>query len=96
MSSALWWPDVDESFAVGRHHDDDITLIGSANLDRRSFDLNYENNILFQDKAMTEVMRARQMDYIADSVEIVLDDVNAWSWRRHLWNNTVAVLGPVL
>ena len=27
--------------------DGEVTLIGSANMDRRSFDLNYENNILF-------------------------------------------------
>ena len=31
--------------------DGEITLIGSANMDRRSFDLNYENNILFHDPA---------------------------------------------
>jgi cardiolipin synthase len=27
--------------------DGEVTLIGSANMDRRSFELNYENNILF-------------------------------------------------
>ena len=27
--------------------DGEVTLIGSANMDRRSFDLNYENNILW-------------------------------------------------
>ena len=30
--------------------DGELTLIGSANMDRRSFDLNYENNILFFSK----------------------------------------------
>ena len=28
-----------------------VGLIGSANLDRRSFELNFENNILFADRA---------------------------------------------
>ena len=37
--------------------DGEITLIGSANMDRRSFDLNYENNILIYDAAMTAAMR---------------------------------------
>ena len=37
--------------------DGEITLIGSANMDRRSFDLNYENNILFCDSALTAEMR---------------------------------------
>ena len=47
--------------------DGEVTLIGSANMDRRSFELNYENNILFHDPALTGVMRERQQDYIARS-----------------------------
>ena len=30
--------------------DGEVTLIGSANMDRRSFDLNFENNILLYDQ----------------------------------------------
>ena len=45
--------------------DGEITLIGSANMDRRSFELNYENNILFYDPALTAEMRQRQDSYIA-------------------------------
>ena len=40
--------------------DGEITLIGSANMDRRSFELNYENNILLYDPALTAEMRRRQ------------------------------------
>jgi cardiolipin synthase len=76
--------------------DDDVTLIGSANMDRRSFDLNYENNILFFDAALTAEMRARQDTYLASSNEVTLADVEAWSMGRRLWNNTVAMLGPLL
>jgi cardiolipin synthase len=76
--------------------DADITLIGSANMDRRSFELNYENNILFQDAALTADMRARQMSYLDDCVEITLAEVADWSWRKRLLNNTLAVLGPLL
>ena len=32
--------------------DGEVTLIGSANMDRRSFELNYENNILFYDRKL--------------------------------------------
>ena len=42
--------------------DGEITLIGSANMDRRSFDLNYENNILFYDPELTADVRARQQE----------------------------------
>jgi cardiolipin synthase len=76
--------------------DDEVTLIGSANMDRRSFDLNYENNILLVDPALTADMRARQHAYVARSRPVAAADVDAWSWRRRLWNNTVGVVGPVL
>ena len=45
--------------------DGEMTLIGSANMDRRSFELNYENNILFYDPALTAEMRRRQDAYLA-------------------------------
>jgi len=76
--------------------DSEVTLIGSANMDRRSFDLNYENNILFVNTALTVDMRARQQSYIDKSRQVAAADVGGWSWRRRLWNNTVAVVGPVL
>jgi cardiolipin synthase len=76
--------------------DSEITLIGSANMDRRSFDLNYENNILFRDGALTAAVRARQADYIAQSRLVGKEEVASWPMRKRLWNNTLAMLGPVL
>jgi cardiolipin synthase A/B len=76
--------------------DGEVTLIGSANMDRRSFDLNYENNILFCDPALTEDVRRRQEEYLAESLPVSAEAVNGWSWQRRLWNNAVAMLGPVL
>lgn len=76
--------------------DGELTLIGSANMDRRSFDLNYENNILLYDPAMTAEMRLRQDAYLACSRSVTVDEVARWSIARRLWNNTIAMLGPVL
>jgi len=76
--------------------DDDITLIGSANMDRRSFELNYENNILLQDAELTAAMRERQQSYIASANPVTLQEVEAWPLRHVLWNNAIAMLGPVL
>jgi len=76
--------------------DGEITLIGSANMDRRSFDLNYENNILLCDAAMTAAVRDRQMSYLADSHPVMQETVLNWSWRTRMWNNALAVMGPVL
>jgi len=76
--------------------DGKITLIGSANMDRRSFELNYENNILLNDSALTADMRVRQESYIAHSRPVSLEMVAKWNWKQRLWNNTVAMFGPVL
>jgi cardiolipin synthase len=76
--------------------DGDLTLIGSANMDRRSFELNYENNILFYNQSLTADMIERQESYIAQSRLLDKTMVESWSWQRRLWNNTIAMLGPVL
>ena len=76
--------------------DGEVTLIGSANMDRRSFELNYENNILFVDAKLTADVRARQQAYLASSKEVTIAEVASWPIRRRLWNNTIAMLGPVL
>ncbi|MGJ8584036.1 MAG: cardiolipin synthase [Marinosulfonomonas sp.] len=73
-----------------------ISLIGSSNLDLRSFDLNYENNILLQDKKTTQAICGRQQDYIARSEEVTLNAVLGWSYRQRIWSNILATIGPVL
>jgi cardiolipin synthase len=73
-----------------------MTLIGSANMDRRSFELNYENNILFYDPDLTSAMRQRQDAYLAQSDSITIDRVDQWSMTRRFLNNSVAILAPVL
>jgi cardiolipin synthase len=76
--------------------DGEITLIGSANMDRRSFELNYENNILICDPTLTAEMRRRQAAYLAQSHPVTVEMVAQWPMTRRLWNNTIAMLGPIL
>ncbi len=76
--------------------DGEVTLIGSANMDRRSFDLNYENNILVYDAGVTKQVHSRQQDYLASSRRETRDEVASWSLARRLWNNSLATLGPLL
>jgi cardiolipin synthase len=76
--------------------DGEVTLIGSANMDRRSFDLNYENNVLFYDPTLTAEMRRRQDAYLACSHPVTAEMVGRWPMTRRLWNNTIAMLGPIL
>lgn len=76
--------------------DGEIGLIGSTNLDLRSFDLNYENNIVFSDKKLTADIIERQYQYIADSDEVTCDEVESWPLSYRIWNNIIATMGPVL
>lgn len=73
-----------------------VCLIGSSNLDLRSFDLNYENNILLQDEATTQAVIERQQHYIGHSEQLALPTVLAWPWYKRIWNNVIATIGPVL
>ena len=72
------------------------TLIGSANLDRRSFELNFENNLLLSDAATTRAIRDRQARYIAQSDAIDAAAVARWSLPRRLLHNLAATISPVL
>jgi len=76
--------------------DGEVTLIGSANMDRRSFELNYENNILLCDPTLTAEMRRRQNAYLAQSHSVTAEMVARWPVTHRLWNNAIAMLGPVL
>jgi cardiolipin synthase len=76
--------------------DGEVALIGSANLDRRSFELNFENNLLLQDRDLTASLAGRQESYIAASRHIGAAEIAAWSRRRRIWNNAVAMMGPIL
>ncbi|WP_100640666.1 cardiolipin synthase [Marinobacter salexigens] len=76
--------------------DGKISLIGSSNLDLRSFDLNYENNILLQDEAITQAITERQHTYISQSEVVTLPEVLAWHYHERIWHNVIATIGPVL
>lgn len=76
--------------------DGEIALIGSTNLDLRSFDLNYENNVVFSDEALTAKIVERQYQYLADSEQILFEHVKKWPLSYRIWNNIVATMGPIL
>jgi len=76
--------------------DNTISLIGSSNMDIRSFDLNYENNILLSDKNTTGEIYERQMDYRSNAHSVALSDINTWKLSSRIWYNVVATLGSVL
>lgn len=73
-----------------------IALVGSANLDRRSFELNFENNVLFADRALAGDVRKRQDDYLAQSDRVTPEQVAGFGIAKRLWQNLLATMSPVL
>ena len=68
----------------------------SANMDRRSFQLNYEMNMLLVGADVTAVLDERQHSYIERASPITLDEIRAWSLWRRLRNNLLALAAPIL
>lgn len=71
-------------------------MVGTANLDHRSFDLNYENSLLFQCAEVTAALDDRQQSYRDRSEPLSHYTVANWSTLRRLRNNTVALASPLL
>jgi cardiolipin synthase len=73
-----------------------IGLVGSANLDRRSFELNFENNIMFADREFAQAVRKRQEEYLADSDPFTREDLARFGIFQRLGQNLLATMSPVL
>ena len=73
-----------------------MAMIGSANLDRRSFELNYEVNMALFDSGFVTELDQRQQSYVDRAREISLAEVRGWSWLRRLRNNLLALASPLL
>lgn len=76
--------------------DSELVMMGSTNLDRRSFDLNFENNMIFNHHELVSQILAQQDKYKADSEEVHLDEVENWSFMRRVRNNIFSMLSPIL
>lgn len=73
-----------------------IGFIGSANLDMRSFFLNFEVTLIIYDDDFSSVLRFLQMDYIADSIEVHLDQWRKRPFLRVFLDNAAQLLGPLV
>jgi len=76
--------------------DGTMALVGSANMDRRSMQLNFENNLLVADEEVTAAIRSRQQAYLSVSHPVALDTVRAWPFHTRLVQNAVGMMAPVL
>ena len=76
--------------------DGGIAFVGSANMDRRSLELNYENNLLVADRALAQSIRERQLGYLSVSRPVSIETVQAWPYHQRLLQNAIGMMAPVL
>ena len=75
--------------------DETLALVGSANMDRRSLDLNFENNVVFESAALAAEVAAHQSRWLDQSVEVDYDGVAARSLPRRLLDNLLTMAAPL-
>ncbi|WP_079638359.1 phospholipase D-like domain-containing protein [Sphingopyxis flava] len=73
-----------------------VALIGSASLDRPSFELNFENNMMFARADFTGEIRARQTADLADCEPIPAIGSPEWGLPPVRCRISRAMLSPVL
>jgi len=76
--------------------DRDLAVVSSANIDRRSFFLNFEASLIVYDSDFASHLRLLQKSYLNDSRPI-----DSAVWRRRRWplrliDNTAGMLSPLL
>jgi cardiolipin synthase len=76
--------------------DDAFAVVGSANLDVRSFNLNFELSVLLYNADVTRRVREIQLTYLRDSKRT---DADAWAQRpavKQYAERAVSLLSPLL
>jgi cardiolipin synthase len=75
--------------------DDKLALVGSANMDRRSLDLNFENNVLLASDELSAAIGEHQKRWLADAPEVNHRDVAARSLPRQFIDNLLTMASPL-
>jgi cardiolipin synthase A/B len=73
-----------------------IALVGSANMDRRSLELNFENNLVVFDPGLTATIRQRQLGYLSQSTAVEAEAVKALPFRTRLFGDVIGMASPLL
>ena len=64
--------------------DDDVAVVGSSNMDMRSFSLNMEVSLMVRGKSFVRELREMEDGYRADSLELTLDE-----WMKQPLRSTI-------
>ncbi len=76
--------------------DDYLSSIGSANIDSRSFDINYEiNTYIYDEQTARECKRIYEAD-LEQSRELTLEEWSQRPWHNRLAESVIRLLSPLL
>lgn len=76
--------------------DDEVALLGSVNMDLRSFSINFEISMFVYDQSAVQELKQLQRSYLDDSVRIELHDWQRRPVHSRLIENAVQLLSPIL
>ena len=76
--------------------DNRFAVLGSANFDRRSFDLNYELSMFLIGEEFAAKLLEHQLRYISESKLLALGEWRARSRIRQFGENCAKLIGPLL
>lgn len=76
--------------------DRSASLVGTANLDRRSFEINFELSVLIFDDDFSSEVRALQRSYMDESIGVDLAEFRSRPMGRRIVENACALMSPVL
>ena len=73
-----------------------FAMVSTANLDRRSFDINFELSTLVYDDDFASELRGLQARYLETCTRVEPEGWAARRWSRRLAENVAGVFGPLL
>jgi cardiolipin synthase len=76
--------------------DDSFALLGSSNLDVRSFYLNFEINVLLYGPQVTRELRFAQTGYLKDADKVTLEQWHRRPALQRYLDSAAALLSPLL
>ncbi len=76
--------------------DDKAALVGSANMDNRSFLINFESSLLIYDRQASRDLIAGFEESTAQSIEVHLDSLRRQTFTRSLVEGAARILSPLL
>lgn len=75
--------------------DDEVAVIGSSNMDMRSFTLNFEISVMVHGRGFVERLRAVEQDYRENSRELFLEEWLTRSLHSRVLDNTARLTAAV-